>query len=131
MNTFRSKTTKLLLAGFLALAFSVVTTGSAGAHTMPKKVAKKVAKHAIDSLVVVLKREGMTVKRYGVESCRRLSKHKFACVTYLKTPDEYGLLTCTQEWQIGVRRHSQYNPTVRYMRDAERCHYPAPPVQKG
>jgi hypothetical protein len=118
MNTFR--------VVLLALACSVVATGSASAHTMPKRVAKRVAKHAVESLVVVLKREDVTVKGYGLTSCHRLSKHKFTCVTYVTAPDAYGLLTCTQEWKIGVERHDQYNPTVRYMRDAQRCEYPAP-----
>jgi hypothetical protein len=119
-------TVKTLMLIVLAIAFSVVVTGSALAHTMPKKVAKRMAKHAVASLVVVVERQGVTVKGYGLDSCHRLSKHGFTCVTHVKAPDAYGLLTCTQEWKIAVQRHDQYNPTVRFMEDAQRCEYPAP-----
>lgn len=131
MKTLRSRTTSLLLAGLLALALSVVATGTAAAHTMPKRVANKTAKNTVESLVVILREDGVRVRDYGLQACRRLSRHKFACVTFVKAPDEYGMLTCTHEWQIGVRRHSQYNPVVRYMSDATQCQYPAPAVDKG
>jgi hypothetical protein len=123
MNTLRSRMSRAILTGLAVLALTGVAAETASAHSITAYKARKAAKRATKSLVIGLRADGTQVRRYGVQSCLRLDRHLFSCVTYVKIEEEYGAMTCTQEYAVGVTRHFQRTPIAAYMDDSTDCYY--------